>query len=129
MADPTLSARSFFRDPRSFVAQHGNGRRLLRLRSATGGFTLLRDPDDIWRVLVTDGSSFRPGKWKRRASRFVGPTLNTLHGEEHRERRRALTAALSRPRIEACAAGLESQSGGCRRRARRGRAGGAAPGT
>ncbi len=110
MAAPPLSARSFFRDPRSFVARHGNGQRTLRLRSGTGGFTLLRDPEEIWRVLVTDGGSFRPGKWKRRAHRFVGPTLNTLHGEEHRKRRRALTGALGRPRIEACAGALEGRA-------------------
>lgn len=109
MAAP-LSARSFFRDPRSFVARHGNGQRVLRLRSGTGGFTLIRDPEEIWRVLVTDGGSFRPGKWKRRAHRFVGPTLNTLHGEQHRERRRALTTALARPRIEARAGALEARA-------------------
>jgi pentalenene oxygenase len=70
----------------------------------------VRDPDEIWRVLVTDADSFRPGKWKRRAHRFVGPTLNTLHGAEHRERRRALTPALARPRVDACAGGLEERA-------------------
>ena len=120
----TRSARSFFRDPRSFVARHGNGQALLHLRSGTGGFVLVRDPEEIWRVLVTDGGSFRPGKWKRRARRFVGPTLNTLHGEEHRERRRALTPALARPRIEACAGALEARAadGGRGARARAGAA-------
>ena len=32
----------------------------------------------------------------------MGPTLNTLHGEEHRRRRRALQPALSRARVGAC---------------------------
>lgn len=110
MAGLPLSARSFFRDPRSFVGRCGDRKRVLRLRSATGSFALVRAPDEIWRVLVTDGASFRPGKWKRRARRFVGPTLNTLHGREHRERRRALNPALSRARVEACAPALESRA-------------------
>ena len=60
---------------------------------------VVRDPQAIWRVLVTDAESFRPGKWKRRARRFLGDTLNTLDGEEHRQRRLLLQPSLDRRRI------------------------------
>ncbi len=60
---------------------------------------LLRDPDEIWRVLVTDADRFRQGKWKRRARRFLGPTLNTLDGPEHRARRLLVQPAVDRRRI------------------------------
>jgi cytochrome P450 len=62
---------------------------------------VVRDPEQIWRVLVTDASSFRPGKWKRRARRFLGETLNTLDGDEHRSRRRLLQPSVDRRRIAA----------------------------
>lgn len=101
-----FSARAFFRDPRAFVARPGNGRGVLRLRAGRRRFALILEPEDIWRVLVTDGAVFHPGKWKRRARRFVGPTLNILHGDEHRERRRLLQPALARPRVEACGPAL-----------------------
>src|SRR5262249_45409308 len=51
--------------------------------------------------LVTDADSFRPGKWKRRARRFVGDTLNTLDDREHRRRRLLLQPALDRRRVDA----------------------------
>lgn len=62
-------------------------------------FMLVRDPELIWRVLVTDAPAFRQGKWKRRVQRFVGKTLNTLDGDAHRRRRRALQPSLARSRV------------------------------
>jgi cytochrome P450 len=60
-----------------------------------------RDPEAAWQVLVAQADCFRQGKWKRRARRFLGPTLNTLDGEEHRRRRRLLRGTLDRRRIAA----------------------------
>jgi cyclooctatin synthase len=94
-----LSARSFFRDPVGYARTHpGNGADL-HLAAGPSRFVVVRDPQEIWRILVTDGDSFRPGKWKRRARRFVGDTLNTLDGDEHRRRRLLLQPALDRRRI------------------------------
>jgi pentalenene oxygenase len=56
-------------------------------------------PADAWSVLVTDASRYEPGKWKRRAARFLGDTLNTLHGRDHRQRRLLLQPALARDRV------------------------------
>jgi cytochrome P450 len=94
-----FSARSFFRDPVGYVGAHGEDGAPLQLAAPTGRFVLVRDPDEVWRVLVTDADSYRPGKWKRRARRFVGDTLNTLDGEDHRRRRLLLQPALDRRRI------------------------------
>jgi cyclooctat-9-en-7-ol 5-monooxygenase len=94
-----FSARSFFRDPVGYVDAHGEDGAALRLAAPTGRFVLVRDPQAVWRVLVTDADSFEPGKWKRRARRFVGDTLNTLDGDEHRRRRLLLQPSLDRRRI------------------------------
>jgi len=94
-----FSARSFFRDPVGYVSAHGEDGAPLRLAAGPSRFVLVRDPQAVWRVLVTDADSFRPGKWKRRARRFVGNTLNTLDGEQHRRRRLLLQPSLDRRRI------------------------------
>jgi cytochrome P450 len=96
---PLLSARAFFRDPVGYVRANGRNGAALPLAAGPSRFLLLRDPHEVWRVLVTDAASFRPGKWKRRARRFLGDTLNTLDGEEHRRRRLLLQPALDRRRI------------------------------
>ena len=105
---PPLSARSFFRDPVEYVRAHGRDAPVVRLAAGPREFVLLRDPEAIWRVLVTDAGSFRPGKWKRRARRFLGETLNTLDGEEHRRRRLLLQPSLDRRRIAGFAPSIAS---------------------
>jgi len=92
-----VSSRDFFADPVGVARAHPCP--ALSLRAATGDAVLVRDPDEIWRILVTDSASFVPGKWKQRAGRFVGPTLNTLDGQTHRERRLLLQPALDRRRV------------------------------
>ncbi|MDX6544133.1 MAG: pentalenene oxygenase [Gaiellaceae bacterium] len=94
-----LSARAFFRDPVEYVTAHADGHATIPLRAGPSRFLLVRDPELVWRVLVTDADSFVPGKWKRRARRFVGATLNTLSGDEHRRRRQVLQPPLDRRRI------------------------------
>lgn len=94
-------ASTFFGDPVAFAASHPA--ELVRLRAFTGEQALVQSPDEAWRVLVTDAGQFRQGKWKRRARRFLGPTLNTLDGSEHRARRLLLQPALERRRIHSLA--------------------------
>jgi cytochrome P450 len=89
-----LSARSFFRDPVGYVGARGNGLATVPLKAGRTRFLVAREPEAVWRVLVTDADAFRPGKWKRRARRFLGDTLNTLDGDEHRRRRLALQPVL-----------------------------------
>jgi len=97
MSSRRLSARAFFRDPVGYARACPES--VIRFSAPTGGFALIRDPAEIWRLLVTDAGSLTPGKWKRRARRFVGPTLNTLAADEHRRRRLLLQPALDRRRI------------------------------
>ncbi len=94
-ADPP--ARAFFRDPVAFAAAHPDP--LVKLSALTGRAALVQDPEEAWRILVTDADRFGQGKWKRRARRFLGPTLNTLDGPAHRERRLLLQPALDRRRV------------------------------
>lgn len=96
--------RAFFSDPAGFAEQHPAG--LVELSALTGNAALVQDPAEAWRILVTDAAQFRQGKWKRRARRFLGPTLNTLDGSEHRERRLLLQPALDRRRVLDAAPGL-----------------------
>jgi cytochrome P450 len=94
-----LSARSFFRDPVGYARARRDDHGIVRLRAGPSRYALIRAPDVIWRVLVAEAGSFRQGKWKRRARRFLGETLNTLDGEEHRRRRAMLDPSLGRRRI------------------------------
>lgn len=97
MAASLRSASAFFRDPVGYATRSSGD--LVELAAPTGRFALVRDPGEIWRVLVTDADRFRQGKWKGRARRFLGATLNTLDGEEHRRRRMLLREALDRRRV------------------------------
>jgi cytochrome P450 len=106
----SLTARSFFRDPIEYLRRRPKARPTLRVHAGPQEFVVLRDPELIWHVLVTDGGSFRPGKWKRRARRFLGPTLNTLEGDEHRRRRLLLQPALDRRRIAGYGTAIASRA-------------------
>ena len=99
MARLPLSARSFFRDPVGYVHDRAGEDGVVHLSAGRGRYALVRDPEAIWQVLVSDGESFVPGKWKRRARRFLGHTLNTLDGPAHRRRRQLVQASLARRRV------------------------------
>src|SRR2546423_1157656 len=84
-----LSARSFFRDPVGFARRHGRDGAELDVAAGPSRFVVVRDPQEVWRILVTDADAFRPGKWKRRARRFVGSEgdlLTALRGSGLPER-------------------------------------------
>src|SRR5207244_4001461 len=110
-----FSARSFFRDPVGYASAQGDDGAPVRFAAGPSRFVLVRDPQAVWRVLVTDADSFRPGKWKRRARRFVGDTLNTLDGEEHRRRRLLLQPSLDRRRIARFAPSIAARVEGAQR--------------
>ncbi len=94
-----LSARKFFRDPLETARSQRPDAGINRFAAGTARYVLVRDPDAIWRVLVTDGAAFGQGKWKRRSRRYVGDSLNTLDGAEHRLRRRVIQKSISRRRV------------------------------
>ena len=98
-----LSAREFFRDPLETARSQQPGAGINRFAAGPGRYVLVRDPEAIWRVLVTDGSSFQQGKWKRRSRRYVGDSLNTLDGAEHRARRRVIQPSTARGRVDSFA--------------------------
>jgi cyclooctat-9-en-7-ol 5-monooxygenase len=104
-----ISARSYFRDPVGYVRSRGGDGLRPALMGGRNRFVVVRDPLDVWRVLVTEADAFAPGKWKRRVRRTLGPTLNTLHGEEHRRRRTVLQPAFDRRRIAGFAASMAAR--------------------
>lgn len=99
MARPPTSARAFFRDPVGAVEARSPTTGVVRFPAGPGRFVLVRDPEEAWRVLVTDAESYTGGKWKRRQRRFLGETLNMLDGDVHRRRRLLLQPALDRRRV------------------------------
>ncbi|CAB4877870.1 unannotated protein [freshwater metagenome] len=107
-----VSARAFFRDPLGYAIPGPGDGPLLRMRAGAAPQVLVRDPDAVWQVLVTDGDRYGVGKWKRRARRVHGPTLNTLNGAEHRTRRLALQPAIGRPRVRELGGVLDARLGG-----------------
>lgn len=89
----------FFRDPEAYATQLTAGEPFTRLYGVRARFVLVRDPEAIWKVLVSDAADFRVGRWKLRARRIEADALNTLDGEIHRERRRAIAPALIQARV------------------------------
>jgi cytochrome P450 len=90
---------AFRRDPLSFLsAQDGDGR-LLRFRAGLTDFTLIKNPDTIRRILVTDADSYGEGKWTLRGERVMHDCLITRDGEAHRERRGLLRPAFERRQL------------------------------
>jgi cyclooctat-9-en-7-ol 5-monooxygenase len=99
MSRSPSAARAFFRDPVGYVRADMGDTPVTRLSAVPSDFLVVRDPETVWQVLVGEAGRFRQGKWKRRARRFLGRTLNTLDGEEHQRRRRLLQPSLDRTRI------------------------------
>ena len=96
MPTSPLTVRSFFRDPVAYVRTHGSDAPLVRFAAGPSRFVLVRDPEAIWRVLVTDAGSFSTGKWKRRARRYVAARrMHVATGLEQLDRERERAASLS----------------------------------
>jgi len=94
-----FSASVFFRDPETYARQLAQDEPIRWLRAGRMRFAVVRDPDAIWNVLVSDADSFRGGQWKQRSRRVVGDALNTLDGEAHRERRRLIGPSFDGGRV------------------------------
>lgn len=119
MSNSPFSAKRFFSDPVGYANRHGwSDRRAIRMRGGVDPQILVRDREEIWELLVERPYEFRPGKWKQRIARFMGPALNTLNGEAHRRRRELMQPTFSGPRMKPLAPNaathvLEWQAGWC----------------
>ena len=81
------AGRAFRRDPLAFLLGLEDDRDIVTFRVGLTDFTLLRNPDTIHRVLVTDNDLYGEGKWTLRGKRVLDDCLITFEGARHRERR------------------------------------------
>jgi cytochrome P450 len=104
MSAPGLDLRAglaFRRNPLRLLRSLDAGGELIRFRAGTTDFTVLKNPETIHRVLVTDAEQFGEGKWTLRGERVMGDCLITREGEPHRQRRAALQPGFDRGRLDA----------------------------
>ena len=107
------SARAFFRDPVGYVAANGDeDGSPIELAAPGARFLVVPPPRERSGTcsLPRAGTRTAQGRWKKRASRYVGPALNTLRGDEHRARRLLLQPALDRRRISGFSEVAEGRS-------------------
>lgn len=101
MSNSPFSAKRFFSNPVGYTDRHGwADREPICMRGGIDRQILVRDREQIWELLVDRPEEFGPGKWKRRIARFMGPALNTLSGEAHRQRREVIQPTFSGSRMK-----------------------------
>ena len=87
--DPLSFLRKFSEQFGDLVEFHLSGQHMF----------LVRHPDDIYDVLVTNNSNFVKGRALQRSKRLLGQGLLTSEGEFHRRQRRLVQPAFHRQRI------------------------------
>jgi cytochrome P450 len=92
---------AFRREPLAFLLSRDDGTELIRFRAGLTEFTVIKNPETIRRILVTDAALYGEGKWTLRGQRVMGDCLITRDGAPHRERRALLQPAFDRRRLAA----------------------------
>ncbi|MSO41977.1 MAG: cytochrome P450, partial [Solirubrobacterales bacterium] len=100
------SGLAFRRDPLAFLRSIDGGGDLIRFRAGQSEFTLIKSPETIHRILVTDADRFGEGKWTLRGERVMGDCLITREGDPHRARRALLQPGFDRGRLDRKATAL-----------------------
>ncbi|MCP4777021.1 MAG: cytochrome P450 [Planctomycetaceae bacterium] len=85
--------RHFQADPLSYLNQLNDDQDVVFFKAGLTTFCLLRSPEDIKRVLVTENSRFGEGKWTQRGKYVMRDCMITREGAPHRERRKILQPA------------------------------------
>ncbi len=85
--------RHFQADPLSYLNQLNDDQDVVFFKAGLTTFCLLRSPEDIKRVLVTENSRFGEGKWTQRGKYVMRDCMITREGTPHRERRKLLQPA------------------------------------
>ena len=103
---------SFLRDPIGFVgdrfSRYGD---IYYAPSADGGLYVLRHPDDLREVLITQAAKFSKGHSAfRQLSRFLGDGLLTSDGDTWKRHRRMIQPAFARPRLVEYAAVMRDEA-------------------
>ena len=90
---------AFRRDPLRFLSSLDDDGEILRFRVGLTDFTLVKSPETIRRILVTDAAQYGEGKWTLRGERVMRDCLITRDGDPHQERRALLQPAFERRRL------------------------------
>lgn len=97
---PDLRAgRAFRRDSLGFMLGLPEAGDLIRFKAGFTRFALIRGPELIHRVLVTDDACFGEGKWTQRSTHVLHDCLITRDGEPHRQRRADLQPSFAENRL------------------------------
>lgn len=106
------AGRDFRRDPLGFLRSLDNGDDVLEFRAGLTTFRLVKSPETIHRILVTDAEEFGEGKWTLRGERVMHDCLITREGELHRDRRGVLQPGFERKRLDGKAEAIVSRADG-----------------
>ena len=97
-----LDGRAFQRDPLSFLQRLGDQDDVVLFKAGLSEFALVRSPELIQRILVTEDSRYGEGKWTLRGKYVMSDCLITREGNSHRERRKLMQPAFGKEALDGC---------------------------
>ena len=95
-----LDGRSFQRDPLPFLLKLEGEGDVVTFRTGRSGFSLVRCPELIQRILVKENDRYGEGKWTIRGRHVMKDCLITREGSAHRERRSHMRSPFGRHAVE-----------------------------
>ena len=96
-----LDGRSFQRDPLPFLLRLEGKGDVVSFKTGRSGFSLVRCPELIQRILVKENDRYGEGKWTVRGRYVMKDCLITREGSAHRERRGQMRSPFGRQSVEA----------------------------
>ncbi len=91
-----LDGNAFQRDPLPFLLKLRDHGDVVFFAAGLSQFALVRSPELIERILVTDEALYGEGKWTLRGRFVMHDCLITREGKGHRERRKLMQPAFSK---------------------------------
>ncbi len=92
--------RRFQRDPLSFMKTMKDEENISFFRAGFTTFCLIKSPEHIKRVLVTESQRFGEGKWTQRGKYVMRDCMITREGAMHQERRKVLIPGFDRTSLD-----------------------------
>ena len=97
-----LDGRAFQRDPLPFLQRLGDQDDVVFFKAGLSEFALVRSPELIQRILVTEDSRYGEGKWTLRGKYVMSDCMITREGNSHRERRKLMQPAFGKEALDGC---------------------------